>query len=164
MTGTLDAYQRVNAQTAENYTFTSADKVTIEVSNLKVTLKEDLPEPVKAENKLASVTVDSGMVKLADAYEKLSDAIANATKINMSSSAAQEYKVVVTTLPSDNADVNTWGGIGLFNSIDAAQDFVATNAEFDADGYTYSNVSVGSYLIINTNNNGEIAYYAYYFG
>ena len=46
MTGTLDAYQRVNAQTAENYTFTSADKVTIEVSDLKVTLKSDEPEVV----------------------------------------------------------------------------------------------------------------------
>ena len=128
-------------------------------TEIKVTL-----EKVFAENKLASVMVDDAKVELAQAYAKLEDAIANATKINMSSSADQNYKVVVNTLPSSNAGVNTWGGIDLYNSASAAQSFTPSNTAFNVNGYDYSNVSVGSYLIINTNNNDDIAYYAYYFG
>ena len=162
-TGTLDANLRVEGQTTPDYTV--YDKVTVVISDLKVTLKAEEPVAEEAKSKLASVTVDSANVELAKAYANLSDAIANATKINMSSSAAQEYKVVVKTQTSTkHEDLNTYGGIALYNSASAAKSFTPSNTAFNASGYTYSNVSVGSYLIINTNDSGTIAYYAYYFG
>ena len=155
---------RVQGTAAPQYIFGSNDKVTVVIDNLKVTLVEDEPVYEKATNMLASVTVDSAEVELAEAYNSVAGAIANATKINMSSSATQEYKVVVETKESINAGINTYGGIKLYNSESAAQGFNATDIAFNSDGYTFSNVSVGSYLIINTNNGGTIAYYAYYFG
>ena len=161
-TGTLDANLRVEGQTTPDYTV--YDKVTVVISDLKVTLKAEEPVAEEAKSKLASVTVDSANVELAKAYVNLSDAIANATKINMSSSAAQDYKVVVTTQVSSNGVVNTYGGIALYNSASAAQSFTYSNTPFNASGYTYSNVSVGSYLIINTQDGSDVAYYAYYFG
>ena len=100
-----------------------------------------------------------------DDVATMKDAIANAVRIPLSTSANQEYTVVIETQPSDQPETDTYGDSAVFGSAQAAIDqFNPVSAPIDADGETYTGVLVGSYLIIYTENFGDEAYYAYYFG
>ena len=138
-----------------------------DVEIVRVTGAEVNTAPVyeEIESKLASVTVNGTSMELAGAYADIEDAIANAVRIPLSTSANQEYTVVIETQPSDQPETDTYGDSAVFGSAQAAIDqFNPVSAPIDADGETYTGVLVGSYLIIYTENFGDEAYYAYYFG
>ena len=115
-------------------------------------------------SKLNTVTVDGARVENAKAYTTVAGAVANATKINRSSSADQDYSVVIDTLPAASGYHETWGKIELCNSETAALTFTPGNVSIDG-AHTLTNVAAGSYLVINTQDStGTVVYYAYYFG
>ena len=143
----------------------SSDEIVVRITNAEVSKVPAPPVYAEAESKLASVTVNGTSMELAGAYADIEDAIANAVRIPLSTSANQEYTVVIETQPSDQPETDTYGDSAVFGSAQAAIDqFNPVSAPIDADGETYTGVLVGSYLIIYTENFGDEAYYAYYFG
>lgn len=75
-------------------------------------------------------------------------------------------KVTTKGVNADGTGTQCYGNMALYGNKEAAKSFTAANNNIFYDSAsvtTYSNVAPGSYLVINTNNNGVIAYYAYYF-
>ena len=140
----------------------SSDEIVVRVTNAEVSKVPAPPVYAEAESKLASVTVNGFTMELPKAYGNIEDAIANAVRIP--SSDNQKYEVVIHTKPSNDPDVNTYGDVGTFGSAQAAEQFNPVSAPIDGTTETYDGALDSGYLIIYTENFGDEAYYAYYFG
>ena len=142
---------------ARTFTAKAADSETVK-GNITVSLADDSNTAI---GKLDSVTLDGEKVQTATGYTTLAQALENATAMN-SAAANPQYKLVVNTkLAKDNKTL-TYGSVKWASDKEAASDlkFDAPTA-FSGTEITLEGANKGTYVVIQLEHFGDVAFYAY---
>lgn len=115
------------------------------------------------ENNLLSVTVNDGAYDIASAYRTVREAVENATEIQLGNAP---YEITVKTV-LNNGTTPMWGDYGIYGTrtaaLNAGSDLTATADGLNDQSINVSNPLANSYVVMMTNNSGNISYYAYCF-
>ena len=140
-------------------TFTAKAKANETVKgNITVSLADDSNTAI---GKLASVTLDGEKVQTATGYTTLAQALENATTMNPAAVNPQYKLVVNTKLAKDNQTL-TYGSVKWASDKEAASDLeFDTPANFSGTAITLTGANKGTYVVIQLEHFGDVAYYAY---
>ena len=140
-------------------TFTAKAKANETVKgNITVFLADDSNTAI---GKLDSVTLDGEKVQTATGYTTLAQALENATPMN-SAAVNPQYKLVVNTkLAKDNKTL-TYGSVKWASDKEAASDLeFDAPAAFSGTEITLTGANKGTYVVIQLEHYGDVAFYAY---
>ena len=142
---------------ARTFTAKAADSETVK-GNITVSLADDSNTAI---GKLDSVTLDGEKVQTATGYTTLAQALENATAMN-SAAANPQYKLVVNTkLAKDNKTL-TYGSVKWASDKEAASDLkFDAPAAFSGTEITLEGANKGTYVVIQLEHFGDVAFYAY---
>ena len=142
---------------ARTFTAKAADSETVK-GNIVVSLADDSNTAI---GKLDSVTLDGEKVRTATGYTTLAQALENATTMN-SAAANPQYKLVVNTkLAKDNKTL-TYGSVKWASDKEAASDLeFDAPAAFSGTEITLTGANKGTYVVIQLEHYGDVAFYAY---
>ena len=128
------------------------------------------PADPSDDNMLKSVDVNGRGAVIAGAYETAEEAVENATKITMSGDSTQTYKFDILAKrvngagQIDPSGTIVYGATAKYDSVDAAMGCALEASDATRSlktSVSFTTAAEGNTLVIMTNNNGTVNYYAY---